>query len=297
VDGNQGNDVAFLGAGNDTFQWDPGDGSDVVEGQAGTDTLLFNGNNANENFELLANGQRLLLTRNVGNIVMDVNDVETVQLKTQGGVDNVRVNDLTGTDVKLVAIDLAATGGTTADGQFDGVTVDGSGGKDAINIALVGSTISVTGLSAQVTIDHADATDSLTVNGFGGDDSINAAGLPAGAVQLVLDGGTGNDTISGSFGADTLLGGDGNDSVFGDNGDDVAFLGAGNDTFRWAPGDGNDIVEGQDGTDTLVFDGANVSENIDISANGERGSSPVTSPTSSWTSTTSKRSTSMPSAA
>ena len=43
VDGNQGNDVAFLGAGDDTFQWDPGDGSDVVEGQDGTDTMLFNG--------------------------------------------------------------------------------------------------------------------------------------------------------------------------------------------------------------------------------------------------------------
>ena len=43
VDGQQGNDVAFLGAGDDTFQWDPGDGSDVVEGQDGTDTLLFNG--------------------------------------------------------------------------------------------------------------------------------------------------------------------------------------------------------------------------------------------------------------
>src|SRR5262249_17047826 len=27
IDGQQGNDVAFLGAGNDTFQWDPGDGS------------------------------------------------------------------------------------------------------------------------------------------------------------------------------------------------------------------------------------------------------------------------------
>jgi Ca2+-binding RTX toxin-like protein len=270
VDGNQGNDVAFLGAGNDIFQWDPGDGSDVVEGQAGTDTLLFNGNNANENFELLANGQRLLLTRNVGNIVMDVNDVETVQLKTQGGLDNVTVNDLTGTDVKLVAIDLAATGGTAADGQFDGVTVDGSNANNAINIVLVGSTVSITGLSAQVTIDHADATDSLTVNGFGGNDSINAAGLPAGVIQLLLDGGAGNDTLTGSLGADFLLGGGGNDSVVGGRGDDVALLGAGNDTFRWAPGDGNDIVEGQDGTDTLVFDGANISENIDISANGER---------------------------
>ncbi len=36
VDGQQGNDVGFLGAGDDTFQWDPGDGSDVIEGQDGT---------------------------------------------------------------------------------------------------------------------------------------------------------------------------------------------------------------------------------------------------------------------
>src|SRR5919197_754889 len=36
IDGNQGNDVALLGTGNDTFQWDPGDGNDAVEGQAGT---------------------------------------------------------------------------------------------------------------------------------------------------------------------------------------------------------------------------------------------------------------------
>src|SRR5204863_3986014 len=41
VDGNGGNDSAFLGAGEDTFVWDPGDGSDIVEGQAGADTLIF----------------------------------------------------------------------------------------------------------------------------------------------------------------------------------------------------------------------------------------------------------------
>ena len=45
VDGNQGNDIALLGAGDDTFQWDPGDGSDIVEGQDGTDTMAFNGAN------------------------------------------------------------------------------------------------------------------------------------------------------------------------------------------------------------------------------------------------------------
>ena len=89
-------------------------------------------------------------------------------------------------------------------------------------------------------------------------------------MKLTIDGGTGDDTILGSQGADTLLGGDGNDFVFGDNGNDLALLGAGDDLFQWNPGDGNDIVEGQDGTDTLLFFGANISENINISANGAR---------------------------
>src|SRR5215217_6571333 len=52
VDGQQGNDVALLGAGDDTFLWDPGDGSDTVEGQAGVDTLRFNGANIGENIGL-----------------------------------------------------------------------------------------------------------------------------------------------------------------------------------------------------------------------------------------------------
>ena len=58
------------------FQWDPGDGSDTVEGQDGTDTMLFNGSNIGEVFDASANGGRLRFTRNVGAIVMDANDVE-----------------------------------------------------------------------------------------------------------------------------------------------------------------------------------------------------------------------------
>ena len=55
------NDVALLGAGDDTFRWDPGDGSDIVEGQAGTDRLLFNGSTGSENFDAVANGGRAAL--------------------------------------------------------------------------------------------------------------------------------------------------------------------------------------------------------------------------------------------
>ena len=67
-----------------------------------------------------------------------------------------------------------------------------------------------------------------------------------------------------------IIGSAGNDVVIGGHGNDVALLGAGNDTFVWNPGDGSDIVEGQAGADTLQFNGSNIGEAIDISANGSR---------------------------
>src|SRR5262249_45564540 len=110
----------------------------------------------------------------------------------------------------------------------------------------------------------------LTVNGQGGDDQISAANLPATTVKLTIDGGTGNDTIIGGQGADTLLGGDGDDFVDGNQGNDTVALGAGAGVVRGVPGDGSDVVEGEDGSDTMVFNGANIAENIDISPNGSR---------------------------
>jgi hypothetical protein len=38
--------------------------------------------------------------------------------------------------------------------------------------------------------------------------------------------------------------------------------------FVWNPGDGSDVVDGGAGTDTLQFNGANIAEKIDITANG-----------------------------
>ena len=91
IDGQQGNDVAFLGAGNDVFQWDPGDGSDTVEGQDGSDAMLFNGSAGDEIFAASANGGRVSFTRNLGNIVMDLDGVETIDLNALGGTDTLTV--------------------------------------------------------------------------------------------------------------------------------------------------------------------------------------------------------------
>ena len=264
VDGNRGDDTALLGAGNDTFQWDPGDGNDTVEGQDGADRLNFNGANISENIDISANGGRVRFVRDVANVTMDLDNVEVITFQALGGADNIVVNDLSGTDLPVggVLIDLASTiGGTTGDGQVDRVTVNGTAGNEAISIRTVNGFVGILGSSAPVAIFHAESTDQLVVNGNAGNDTVNASDLTAGQISLTLNGG---------LGADVLIGSQGNDIVFGGDGDDTAVLGAGNDSFVWNPGDDNDTVEGQTGTDRLVFNGANVSETIDITANGTR---------------------------
>ncbi|AWM06597.1 beta strand repeat-containing protein [Bradyrhizobium symbiodeficiens] len=270
IDGNQGNDTALLGAGNDTFQWDPGDGSDKVDGQAGTDTLLFNGSNVAEHVTLsAANGGHVLLTRDVANITMDLDSIETITIDARGGSDNIVVNNLAGTDVKQVNVDLGSAG--AGDGAADTVTLVGTNGANAIHISGSGTSAAVAGLPAAVTITNAEgANDALVIEGLGGNDTISAAMLAAGVVHLTIDGGTGNDAILGSAGSDTLIGGDGNDFIDGNQGNDTALLGAGNDIFQWNPGDGSDTVEGGTGVDTLRFFGASIAETMAVLANGDR---------------------------
>jgi Ca2+-binding RTX toxin-like protein len=272
VDGQQGNDVASLGANDDVFQWDPGDGSDTLEGQAGTDTMLFNGSAGAERFEASANGGRVRFTRDLGNIVMDVDDVESIDLNALGNVDLLTVNDLTGTDMVEINSDLAGTiGGTAGDGQADTVVVNGTNGNDVVDVVGAGTSASVLGLTARVNITNSEgANDALVVNALGGADTVTATTLPADVIKLTIDGGLGGDETLGSQGADVIRGGDNDDFVFGDNGNDVAFMGAGDDSFQWNPGDGNDTLEGQEGHDSMLFLGANIAENIDIAANGGR---------------------------
>ena len=107
--------------------WNPGDGSDTVEGQDGLDTMLFNGANVSENIDIAANGQRVLFTRNVANITMDLNGVEQIQFNALGGADNIVVHDLSGTSVTEVDIDLGRpSAGRPATALRIAVTVGGN---------------------------------------------------------------------------------------------------------------------------------------------------------------------------
>ena len=190
VDGNGGNDLALLGAGDDTFVWDPGDGSDTIEGQDGADTMRFNGANGAEHFDLSANGNRLRFFRDIGTITMDTAGVEHVDVNALGGADTITVNDLTGTDVTSVTADLAATlGGTSGDGQADSVIVNATNGNDAINVNGDAGGVKESGLAAgSRSVNQDPAIDRLEVNTLAGRDSVDSAGLAAGAIQLFVNG-------------------------------------------------------------------------------------------------------------
>jgi RTX calcium-binding nonapeptide repeat (4 copies) len=183
IDGNRGADTAHLGSGDDTFIWDPGDGSDVVEGEDGTDTMLFNGADVPEQFDLSANGSRLRFFRTQGNVTMDTAGVERVDLPALGGPDRVTVNDLAGTDVRDVNVDVG-----TADGQQDRVVVNATAGDDSIDVSGDASAVRVTGLAAAITVRHAEpANDRLEINTLTGADTVSSAGLAPGTLQLFVD--------------------------------------------------------------------------------------------------------------
>jgi hypothetical protein len=169
VVGGKGTDTAFLGAGNDTFIWNPGEGSDVIDGGAGFDTLDFRGASISENITISAsaNGSGALFSRTAGNVTEDLNGVERIQFETVGQhADNITIKDLTGTDVKQVAIDLG--GGTAGgDGQPDTVSII-QPNHGAITVTDNNGTVTVSGLASTVTIANFEANtaqpDQLLIN-------------------------------------------------------------------------------------------------------------------------------------
>jgi Ca2+-binding RTX toxin-like protein len=253
ITGGRSNDVAHMGAGNDVFIWNPGDGNDVIDGGAGFDRLSFNGSNANEVMNISALGSHALLNRNIANISMDLDNVEHIAIRTLGGADQIVVDDLHETDVRLVTVDLA--GSTPAgDGAADDVIANGTQGNNTIILRSVGSAIEIDRFGATVRIENAElGLDHVTIRALGGNDTVDAEDVAAGLVGIVLDGGDGNDTLHGGAGNDLLLGGN----------DD--------DRFLWHQGDGVDVVDGGTGSDMLEVSGTMGDDAVQIAADGFGG--------------------------
>jgi len=165
------------------------------------------------------------LTRDVAAIVMDINDLERTTFNALGGADIVTVNDLSGTDLSELNVNLASTFGG-GDGAIDTLIVNGTNGADAVSVAGSASGVAVLGLSARVNVTGSEvANDGLRINLLAGDDVGEASGLAAGAIKLTLDGGAGDDVLIGSAGNDVLDGGTGDDVLLGGPGTDIGLNG------------------------------------------------------------------------
>jgi hypothetical protein len=184
VDGGFGADLVSGGDGSDVVQWTPGGSNDTVDGGAGVDRLVFQGSGAGEVFGLSAAGGHVRLSRNVASVAMDLDGLETVDLRALGGTDVVTVEDLSGTDLSTLDTDLAGPGGAVPDGVVDEVIVNGTATDDVVGVSDDGSVVGVQGLASAVRIAGADpALDRLTVNGLEGSDAITAS---PGAYALIL---------------------------------------------------------------------------------------------------------------
>jgi hypothetical protein len=190
VDGNRGNDSAALGSGSDSFRWDPGDGSDIVEGQSGTDTLDFNGAAGAENMRLSPNGGRSLFLRDAGNIRMDMDGVERLDLTALENQDTVAVDDMSGTDFRRANVDLSSAAGGP-DGQADIVTVNGTERADRIDVETDGSRVDVEGLRTEVRITGSETSDRLQVNSLGGNDDVDVEQAVFALIGVAVDLGAG----------------------------------------------------------------------------------------------------------
>jgi hypothetical protein len=121
---------------------------------------------------------------------MDTAGVERVDFNALGGADLVTVNDLSGTDVSNVNVDLAGTlGGATGDGQPDSVVLNATNNDDTIRVNGDATEVTAKGLDPLVAIFHPEAAkDRLEINTLAGTDAIDSSGLAAGAIQLFDDG-------------------------------------------------------------------------------------------------------------
>ncbi len=125
----------------------------------------------------------------MGNVVLDLHGIETAHLEMRGGADHAALNDLTGTDLQNVGVDLSGSPAGRGDGQPDTVTVNGTARPDHVLVTTVGSSdVLVDGLFAGVDIVGSEPTaDTLAVNTLGGIDSVAVDPGVSGLINPVVD--------------------------------------------------------------------------------------------------------------
>jgi Ca2+-binding RTX toxin-like protein/cyclophilin family peptidyl-prolyl cis-trans isomerase len=262
VDGNDsifgaiGSDTLFGSGGDDLLMGDAdddsmvgGDGNDIVNGNSGSDTAFGSA------------GDDTLMGGSEADSLFGGDDSDMV--RGQGASDDT-VSGGEGNDT-LDGGPGPSTLVETADGNF--LLISGAvAGEGTLTGSVTGTDVLIEIESAQLT--GGDSANTIDVRDFDG-----ATTLDGGAGNDTLTGGDGGTSITGGAGNDVLTGGDGGATITGGAGLDTITGGTGNDDLRG--GDDNDQINGGDGQDTLFGDAGDDSLSgggDDDTLNGSAGS-------------------------
>lgn len=269
IDGGAHNDDLTGGGGDDNLKGGTGDdqffysgtsnGFDAIEGGSGTDVALALADNTIIGLTSLTGVETV--TANgftgvsiAGSAVGDILDFSAVtltsitQIDGGGGSDTITGSSTADTLIGSSGDDSLASGSgddlfAYASGMANGAdALDGGSGSDTV---IATGDNAVIGLHSFADIEafSAGGFSSVSIVGGSGGDSLNFSTVTVSGLALI-DGGGGNDSITGSTDADTIAGSAGNDVLNGGSGDDE-FIYA-------ASSNGADTVDGGGGNDTLV---------------------------------------------
>lgn len=165
-------------------------------------------------------------------------------------------------------------GEVTASLTHGQLSIEGTSASEKIEVAQVGGLLQVSGVSRSFALKDVSV---IRISGHGGDDNIVAPQQldRPDRLTIVIDGGAGNDKITGSPARDLIQGGDGNDFLYGAGGDDAIGGGSGDDVINGDNGsddlygdDGRDHLYGQQGDDRLL--GGDGSDYLNGSSGNDR---------------------------
>lgn len=272
IEGGAGDDVMDGGGGNDTFRIGLNSGIDALIGGSGTDTVLFTEDHA----------------------VLALSSLATVELFNATGITNATItgNDLNNTlnfgsaTLTNIAGIFGLAGNDTITGSAGADIITGGDGNDTLNAGNGDDTLryddadegfdavnggagtdTIEATTSGVTIGLSSITGIEAINGYG--DTIILGSTAANTLNFstvtlngisAIDGGGGNDTITGSTGYDYIKGDAGADRLSGYLGYDMLEGGAGNDIFDFNTVADSDATNGQD----VILDFVKGQDKVDV---------------------------------
>ena len=294
ITGTQYNDTINGGAGNDTIYGTVG--NDYISGGAGENTIVYTSLDQLGDTINLTKGENLKIdvsalnvsaddikyTVNGRNLVVSIPDGEESKTFT---IKNFGTKDITNTATKrngykdTSSIELVTSTGENGIVDLRAVAVNASNGTWHNDI-IDRSDYKLYKDKRRTIIQDNTAKRGLTLNGGNGNDIITGTNY-----SDKIYGGNGDDIIFGGTGNDTIYGGNGNDTITGGAGNDTIVGGAGNNTLIFSEDFGNDSVyltKGENATldfssfnlddiSKLKFEYTNKNRDLKISVPNDKG--------------------------